>query len=249
MSKEIQKNELRLTKTYDNCVSRNPKLTVVMIHGIASNSGTFNKTLEDFSENKSLKDVRFVTFDLLGSGKSFASDDLEYNFSEQLAALDNSINELALDGPVVLIGHSMGCLVSINYASRHKKKVRELILVSPPIYRPDDFNNPIFEAGMKAFEKTVIERHPEMKGSKAFYGSLKNIVMNHDNYAVYAKLDKPTSLIFGLADQIIASFNIPRLTRENKNISAIETPSAHNITKDKSEKVAKILERILGETV
>ena len=251
MTKEtkMNKEKLQLKKTHDICVSKKPRLTVVMLHGISSSSKTYTKALKYLEKVDSLKDVRFVTFDLLGSGESPKSDELNYGFDEQIEALDNAIEALNATGPIVLVGHSMGCLISIRYADTHKRKIKELILLSPPIYRPEDFKNPIFVAGQDAFKKAVFQKDPTLKTDKAFNNELKLIVMNQHNYDIYEKIDKPTTLIFGLADQIIASFNIPRLLKNNKHISAVEVPDAHSITHEKYIKVVPILERILDETI
>ena len=72
--------KLTLKKTHDFCKSDDPVLTVVMIHGIASDSSTYNHALEYLEGTTSLKNVRFVTFDLLGSGQSLKSDKLNYDY-------------------------------------------------------------------------------------------------------------------------------------------------------------------------
>lgn len=236
---------LKLHKAYDNCPSGKPELTLVFIHGIGSNSETFSRAIEYLSGTTSLKNIRFVAFDLLGSGKSPKSDKLNYDFKEQLEALDNSIDSLKSQTPLVLVGHSMGCLISTRYADQHKGKVKELILISPPIYRPEDFENPVFKAGQENFEKLAIARNHELKEDRAFHAELKNIVLNPRNYAVFERLTKPTTIIYGLADQIIASFNIPGLMKKNSKITAIETPGTHGVSNDKYSKMVGILERIL----
>lgn len=240
---------LKLAKTYDFCPSKNPRLTVVMIHGIASDSQTFKNAISYLTGTTSLKDIRFVSFDLLGAGESMKSDNLEYNFSEQLEALNNSIKNLKLKTPLVLVGHSMGCLISARYVDLHKRMVKELILISPPIYRPEDFNNPVFMAGQDGFKKIVFQKNPALKSDKAFNNELNKIVLNPKNYEILTRLTRPTTIIFGLADQIIASFNIPKLLKENSKITAIETPGTHGVARDKYTKMVEILERILNETV
>ena len=240
---------LKLARMHDFCPSKNPKLTVVFIHGIASDWRSFKSAIEYLEGTTSLKDVRFVAFDLLGSGKSLKSDKLNYDFKEQLEALDNAILDLKVDTPVVLVGHSMGCLIAARYADLHKRKVKELILVSPPIYRPEDFKNPAFMLGQDEFKKVVFRNNPALKEDKAFNNEMEKIVLNPKNYEVYCRLTKPTTIIFGLADQIIASFNIPGLLRKNAKITAIETPGAHGVSHDKYAKILPILERILNETV
>lgn len=241
--------KLKLAKTHDFCASGHPRITVVMLHGISSSSKTYDSALAYLEGTTSLKDIRFVTFDLLGSGESPKSDKLKYTFEEQLEALNNSIDALKTDGPIVLVGHSMGCLISIRYADLHRRKVRELILISPPIYRPEDFENPIFAAGMENFRAVIVQKNPAMKDDKAFNNELRYIICNPHNYAYYEKLNKKTTIIFGLGDQIIASFNIPKLLKTNHLITAIETPGTHGVSHDKYSKMIDVFERILNETV
>lgn len=249
MLNNLLNRPLKLAKTHDFCPSGKPRLTAVFIHGIASDSGTFKSALDYLEGTTSLKDIRFVTFDLLGSGKSLKSDKLDYDFKEQLEALDNSIEDLKLDTPMVLIGHSMGCLISSRYTDSHKRKVKELILVSPPIYRPEDFENPVFVAGQDGFKKVIFQKNPAFKDDKAFNSEMKKIVLNPKNYEIYSRLTRPTTIVFGLGDQIIASFNIPGLLRKNSKITAIETPGGHSVSRDKYIKLLPILERILNETI
>ncbi|MDO5480424.1 MAG: alpha/beta fold hydrolase [Candidatus Saccharibacteria bacterium] len=240
---------LKLTKTYDNCVSKKPRLTVVCVHGIADDSSRFIKPLEYLEGTTSLKDIRFVRFDLLGSGKSTKSDKLNYDFKEQLEALYNAINALKLKTPLVLMGHSMGCLISARFAEAHKKLVKELILISPPVFRPEEFDSPKMAAGKEGFKQLMILKDPKYRKDKAFNNELEKIVFNKHNYAVYTRLTKPTTIIYGATDQIIASYNIPGLLKSNPKITAIKTPGSHGIGRDKYGKLVPVLERILNETV
>ena len=54
-----------LKKTHDFCSVKEPRLAVVLIHGIASDSTVFDNALKYLEGTRSLKDIRFVTFDLL----------------------------------------------------------------------------------------------------------------------------------------------------------------------------------------
>ena len=42
---DLLRRPLELTKTHDYCAVKNPKLTVVFIHGIASDSSSFTRAL------------------------------------------------------------------------------------------------------------------------------------------------------------------------------------------------------------
>ena len=237
---------MKLAKTHDYCASKKPKLTVVMIHGIASNSRTYDHALEFLEEQDALRDVRLVTFDLLGSGESYTGDDLNYDYNDQLEALHESIGDLKIaDTPLVLVGHSLGTFIVTRYADTYADEVSELILISPPIYTLEDFSNPAFMEGVKTFEKLVGASKPEVLETKAFRNSMDKIVMDKNNYAVLAGLKIPMILIYGDGDQLIASYNVPGLLRENPRVTAIKTVGQHGVTRDKYTEVGKVLERIL----
>ena len=245
----MKKNELTLEKTNDYSSTDSPVLTVVMIHGIASNSSTYDDALKYFEKEKNLEKVRFVTFDLLGSGKSLKDDSLEYNYDEQIEALHNAIIELGTDTPIVLIGHSLGTFIVTRYTKTYPDGIQKLILVSPPIYSPKDFDNPAFWAGIDMFKKVLGAKNPEVLKEKAFNNSMENIVLCRDNYQTLAEIKVPTTLIFGTEDRIIASHNIPSIIKKNKNLKAIPTIGHHGVTKDKYTKIATILEEIISEII
>lgn len=230
---------LELHKAYDRRVVDKPKLTVVMIHGIASDSTTFNGLLEVLEQREDLNDYRIVTYDLLGSGKSNSDDSLEYTYEEQLEALHNGILHLELDSPLLLLGHSLGTFIVTRYVNTYPGEVAELVLVSPPIYLPEDYDNPLFTVGMKAFEKSVSARRKDILQNKAFKNSMKNIVMDRNNYSVLARTKTPTTIIYGEYDKLIAPYNIPRLLKDNPAIRAVSVKGKHGVSKDKFEEIFK----------
>lgn len=237
----ILKQPLKLVKTHDYCASKKPKLTVVMLHGIASNSKTFKRALEYLEGTKSMQDVRFVTFDLLGAGKSYKSKQLDYSYKEQLKALNNSLKELG-GAPIILIGHSMGTLIVTRYAKTHTMGISKLILISPPIFRPEDLNTEEFKLEMKAFEKKINGTKMSKLQQRVFNCMMNEIVLSPDNYAALAETKIPTTLIYGDEDKIIASQNIPGIIKLNQNISKIETHGRHSVSRDKYMQILKILE-------
>ncbi|MBQ3352903.1 alpha/beta fold hydrolase [Candidatus Saccharibacteria bacterium] len=238
--------KLSLKKTHDFCGSKVPRLTVVMIHGIASDSSTYHKALAYLEGTVSLREVRFVTFDLLGSGASPKNDKLNYDYKDQLEALHNSIEKLKLTTPLVLVGHSLGSFIVTKYADTYKKSVSKLILVSPPVFTIADLENPAFMMGMKAFRDAVGLKNRKYLEEKAFNNSMEKIVLNKNNYKTLAELKTPTVLIYGDADQLIASYNIPKIIKTNsKYLTAIKTVGHHGVSRDKYNKIREVLEETL----
>ncbi len=238
---------LILAKTHDFVKDGPEVLTAVFIHGIASDSGSFTNALKYLEGTTSLKNVRFVTFDLLGAGKSTKSEELNYDYRDQITALHNAISELELKTPLVIVGHSMGTLIATRYADTYKKSVKKLILISPPVYRPEDLEMPAFRANMAAFKKAVAAKEHAYAHDKAFQMEIDKIVMNRYNYGRLAELKTKATLIYSEADEIIAPFNVRRVVKQNpKYLNSIVTIGAHRVARDKYSKIPALLEEVIN---
>ena len=83
---------------------------VVLLHGIASSSVTFENVVPLITEYH-----RAVSIDLLGFGASPVPADATYTIEEHVAALHRTLRKLGLRR-VVLVGHSMGALIAVPIA-------------------------------------------------------------------------------------------------------------------------------------
>jgi cis-3-alkyl-4-acyloxetan-2-one decarboxylase len=109
---------------------------VVLIHGVASSSVTFQNVLPLCEGSH-----RCITIDLLGFGKSPIPPNAEYTLAEHVEAVSRTIDSLKLRARFTLVGHSMGALIAARYAARNPKRVDRVVLVSPPIYlSPDELS-------------------------------------------------------------------------------------------------------------
>ncbi|MDO4742178.1 MAG: alpha/beta hydrolase [Candidatus Saccharibacteria bacterium] len=243
MSKESDTNKfnLKLEKTYDYCALEKAQMSVIFLHGIAADSSTFSDTLSFLEGVDAFKPVRFITFDLLGSGKSRKSDELNYDYTEQLSALHSSIQSLNIDTPLIMVGHSMGSLILARYLKEYSPKLRHLILVSTPVYTKKDLKNPAFKAAIEVFRDALAVKMRNILKEKSFNNSIANIVTNPDNYEALTSINVPTTLIYGELDQFIAQFNYPKLLKANSNLCKIKTPKRHGMSRDKYEKIGEIL--------
>ena len=242
---QVLKKPLTLKKRHDFCASKHPKLTLIMLHGISSSAEAYSHALTHLEKNHNLDDVRFITLDWLGHGKSHKGKNLEYTIQEQNKALNATIKSLRIDTPIVLVGHSMGTILAAHFNNKYPKVAQGMILLSTPIYTPEDLKTKELEEGMKAFIATVSKYDPKMAKTRAFTACIDNIVKNPKTYDTFLNISVPTTILYGDQDPFIAPKNIREVAKANKNIKAIKTEGKHHISRDKYYKMDEIIEQFL----
>ena len=124
------------------------RLTVVLVHGFMDDSAIWSATRSQLTAN-----VDIVAVDLAGgSGDPSAAGPftLQRFVDDVTAAVD------AVEGPVVLVGHSMGTQISELAAAQRSDVVRGLVLLTPiplaGMHMPAEFAD-----GMKALPLAPVE--------------------------------------------------------------------------------------------
>lgn len=99
---------------------------LVLLHGLASSARYWEPLVAPLAER-----YRVIAPDLLGFGRSPKPFSSTYSVQEHLDALLTML-ERRVDGPVTLVGHSMGSLLALHLAVVRPDVVDRLILVSLP---------------------------------------------------------------------------------------------------------------------
>ena len=93
------------------------KATVIFVHGYCLNQGTFH------FQRRALTDsdlpVRGVFYDQPGHGRSGGLPVAEYDIDALSDTLDTVIRKVVPDGPLILVGHSMGAMTIMAYSRKH----------------------------------------------------------------------------------------------------------------------------------
>jgi len=104
---------------------------VVLLHGIGQSGQVWQAVVKQLAKLP----VRVVAFDLLGFGGSPKPGWPTYDADDHAQAVIASIEGLRADQPVILVGHSMGCLVAVHVAKLRPDLVRHLVLYEMPLYK------------------------------------------------------------------------------------------------------------------
>ncbi|MGZ6277018.1 MAG: alpha/beta fold hydrolase, partial [Syntrophales bacterium] len=98
-------------------------VAVVFVHAFGGNTTHWSAQLEHLRQKK-----RAVALDLRGHGLSQPPADGDYRMESLAGDIDAVVNKISLQR-FVLVGHSMGGSVVIEYASLHPERVAGLVLV------------------------------------------------------------------------------------------------------------------------
>jgi pimeloyl-ACP methyl ester carboxylesterase len=114
--------------------------TIVMIHGLNGSTFSWRHILRDLSHRTGLRGIAFdrPPFGLTERPEAFGGvgDALAYDpYSNAGAArlLESLLAALGAHGPVVLVGHSAGAIVSMEFHARRPERVAGLALVAPAL--------------------------------------------------------------------------------------------------------------------
>lgn len=245
---KVLRQPIRMRSVYDNHVA-NPDLTVIFLHGIAADSGTWRMVFREASQEHSLQKVRLVALDLLGFGRSLHASWLDYDYYDYTMAINRTIKHLKISGPIILVGHSMGALIAANYATNEHASIKplRLILVSPPVLLADE----LAHLPDKIYTKTYGSLHRIAKDVPAaetlahfiqrfssfrsnylkapsFQKSMDNIILNRNNYKTFTSLKAPTLLLHGHFDPLVLGANLRRVAQRNLRYVKYQSVIGHH---------------------
>lgn len=197
---------------------------VILIHGIASSAATFERVIPQLTDR-----YRCIAIDLLGFGQSVAPKGATFTIEEHVAAIEATIASFKLRAPFILVGHSLGSLLSARFAAQNPALVSRLVLVSPPVYvAPAAIGDPRVRSQidryMKAYEFLRANKNFTIANAarigrvlqiskvfeisernwEAFILSLQNCIESQTTVSDIAAVRVPIDVVYGALDQFIA---------------------------------------------
>ncbi|HET8884555.1 MAG TPA: alpha/beta fold hydrolase [Candidatus Saccharimonadales bacterium] len=229
-----------------NRKGKKPRATVLFLHGIGNTGAAWDDVIA-----KLPSDIRIISIDLLGFGKSPKPKHLVYSARTQARAVISTLITQAIAGRLIIVGHSLGALVAVEVAKRYPMIIRSLILCSPPFYTSEDDKAPLHrERRLREFY-TLVKTHPEqfvkisalaMKynlSSKSFsvtiddvdsyIETLESSILNQTALRDAERLKKPMTLIHGRFDPLVIKSNMTKLVEYNNQAELRVVSSGHEV--------------------
>lgn len=244
---------------------RSPEATIIFLHGLASTNKLWKDLLKNLPQN-----VKILAVDLLGHGKSPKPEWIgAQSLKMQSRALKRSLLKAgALERPIILVGHSLGALIAADFAKRYPHKINSLVLVSPPVYKPDDktawprekflkmnykflIKNRQFAAKITKFAtKNFIKGADEISTTKDFFPlveSLEVAILGQDSFQTLTQIKIDTKILYGLFDPLVVGRNLKEIAKKNSHISTELIPATHDIIGPMKRFVVKTIDENLKE--
>ena len=102
------------------------RMSLIFIHGLSGCCSAWRPYETRFGA-----DYNLLFFDLRGHGKSVKKDDFDYYSLENIAEDINDLVKLFGLNKFILIGHSFGALLALDFVNKFKGRVSGLILLAP----------------------------------------------------------------------------------------------------------------------
>lgn len=160
------------------------KPTIIMLHGIAATSLMWDKISNE------LKDThRVIGIDLLGFGNSPYPIDCEYTVDDHMNSVRKTIKGLKIKKPYIIVGHSMGSIIALKYASKFQKEISHLYLMSIPVYQKDNTDEKSVNKKIDIYRKiyqTLIDNKnftlSVAKNMRSLFGGDESFNVTEDNW-------------------------------------------------------------------
>ena len=235
---------------------------VVLMHGIASSSVTFQQLVPRLSDTH-----RVIALDILGFGESPSPAHASYTIDEHADALYATIRSLRLAAPFVLVGHSLGALISSRYAADHPELVAKLVLVSPPVYLDQKSwgttrDRTAMGAYLRVYEYLRLNKAFTIRAAKgldrmspirnvlqvseqnwnAFTLSLQNAIESQTTVADIARVRVPVEIVYGTLDPFLMPGGI-QIVAQMRHVTVHKVDANDHLLR---KRLAKAVAKVVG---
>lgn len=222
---------------------------LLLLHGLGASGSIWDPLLKHLSADQ----WHAIIPDLLGFGDSPRPEWSKYSVDDHVRSVVATLNKAGIKKPVVIVAHSMGCLVASHLASRYPHRVKRMVLYAPPLFADE----PIFRKHARKRERyfaffEYVATHPEIaflqhrwvwRMAKRMAGidldeekwlpferSLRNTIMEQRAYQEMIRLRVPTDVVHGRLDFVVIRTEVDKMLRANPHVKMHTVAGLHGVS-------------------
>ncbi len=233
-----------LTNAYlsviDICPEKAEK-TIVFIHGFAGCAETWEYQINHFA-----REFRVVIPDLRGHGQSDAPYS-EYTMQELVEDIYAITQALSLPDKFVLIGHSFGGSICVEYANAHPEQLEKLVLLSTAGEYPLNKSSKIVEKIPAWMFKPWWKYRPKWNAEvHVLKRMMRNNMKNWKGWDLVKKITTPSLVITGARDKYFPRWVFEDLAKMVPGAQIIDIgASKHKVQLERHKAVNRAIERFI----
>jgi len=217
--------------------------TIVFVHGYAGCAETWEYQINYFARG-----YRVVAPDLRGHGQSDAPF-TEYTMPELVADLDAIAEDLDLPEKFILVGHSFGGAICVEYASAHPERLEKLILIATageyPLPRATSLVSRIPTAAFRPWWEYRPRWNAEVHVMKRM---MLNNMRKWKGWDLLKNIRTPTLIITGQRDRYFPRRVYDRVSEMVEGAEVIDIgASKHKVQLERHQAVNRAIERFIWE--
>jgi len=219
--------------------------TMVFLHGFGGRAQQWRYQLTHFADR-----YRVIALDLRGHGLSDAPEG-PYDLGTLLDDLDQALRALQVKTPFVLVGHSFGGALAIEYTLRHPSRVSHLILIAASGRYPLawyfrwalNLPLPLLNAAYRVLHRSIPAPPHVLK--PFYFQSL----LAWDGWDRLGKLRRPVLVVRGYRDRVFQRPLFERVAREIPRAEDVDVgASGHMVMLERRDAVNRAIDRFLDRS-
>lgn len=155
-------------------------IPIVMLAGGTADMSGFALPSKELSGN--YKVIRMEHFNV-----QYATEGLflpkNYSVGMESEAIKYNLDSLHIKEPIVLVGHSYGGVIALDFALNYPNRIRSLVLIEPPVFGMAEAKNESPE-GMKKMQKLVKELTPQADITEDQVERFRCALLNCDSFSI-----------------------------------------------------------------
>ncbi|MFQ6089432.1 MAG: alpha/beta fold hydrolase [Candidatus Methanofastidiosia archaeon] len=216
--------------------------TLIFLHGVGGRALHWTRQLEFFFDK-----YRLIAFDLRGHGFSDKPTS-SYTVEEMLSDLSKALEVLKVSEKVIILGHSFGAALALEFAVLHPEKIEKLILInvsSSFMLSPVLKLTCILPISILKIIKAILSRHL-FAPPYVLKNYLNNAVFKWNGSPLFEKIEIPTLVIAGQWDTITLRSDAKKIVKEMPN-ARLDTISysGHLLIFERPDAVNRSIQRFL----